>query len=37
MNLRDLQARFASTLRGGPAVEGLDGRGMAVYTNLLAV
>lgn len=33
MNLRDLQARFASTLRGGPAVEGLDGRGMAVYTN----
>jgi hypothetical protein len=33
MNLRDLQTRFASTLRGGPAVEGLDGRGMAVYTN----
>jgi hypothetical protein len=33
MNLRDLQTRFASTLRGSPAVEGLDGRGMAVYTN----
>jgi hypothetical protein len=33
MNLRDLQERFAATLRGAPAIDGLDGRGMAVYTN----
>ncbi|QWT19080.1 DNA-binding domain-containing protein [Bacillus sp. NP157] len=33
MNLRDMQSQFASVLRGAPAVDGLDGRGMAIYTN----